>query len=1122
MKPSKSSVPRRRYIPVVIVICVGILLSVASFYIIRHLEFQELKTRFSLDSQNRINAVKREIETALETLQGLHSLYLSSEEVTKSEFQKFTKSSLLKHKGIQALGWIPRVSRSERETFEQLAQADGFPGFRITERESQGKMVRAGEKNEYFPVYFIEPYKGNEAAMGFDMASNPVRLKALNKSRNTGDMSATARITLVQEKEKQNGFLVFSPVYRADVKIDNVEHQRGNLLGFVLGAFRIGDIVKKSYNYLQPKGIDVYLFDESAPQSDRLLYTHLSRLQDDRRPVIANDQDNFVSQTFNVADRKWSIITKPTPEYLDQLEDWHSWGIAISLLLITGMLAFYLKNNLNRTIYIEQLMDKLSREVAEREKSEARISLAEQAWRNTFDSITDFVSVIDLDFRIVKVNKAFAGFLGKKEAELNGQHCFRVFHGLDEPFPGCPHKEMLETKQAVTREIYEPKFGLHMIITASPLFEDGKLKGSVHFVKDISARKKTELALKESRERYSNLFHYSNDAIVLHNLRGDILDVNQKCLDMFGYSSLEIKSMKIQDLHPAETLNKSKKAFETILQRGFVNFEIDCRKKDSRVFPAEVSSSLFEIGGETVIQGLVRDISERKAAEKALRFSEEKFSKAFRSSPAFITISTLKEGRFIDVNNAFLKESGYSREEVIGHTAGELQTWVDPADREKVVHDLLKYGEVSNFETGIRIKSGAVHTVLWSGEIIDIGGEQCIIAVSLDIADRKKLESQLMHAQKMEAVGQLAGGVAHDFNNILTAIISYTHLLKIKLDTEHEQHDSIDKILALSDRASQITRGLLTFSRKQHTEFKPINLNALVRNVEKILAQFIGEDIEISTAFTDKEPTIMADWSQIEQVLMNLATNARDSMPGGGSLTISTDVVELDRKFVDTHGYGKPGTYALLTVSDTGLGMDQETCEKIFEPFFTTKEVGKGTGLGLAIIYGIIKQHGGYITVYSELEQGTIFRIYIKTSGGAVQEEKKTDLTGLAGKGEYILLTEDEGAVRNSIKNILEEFKYNVIEAVDGKDAVEKYAANSDIIQLVILDVVMPRMNGKEVYTEIKKLRPDIRVIFTSGYTADILQKKKVIEEEVVLLSKPVTPADLLSKIKEVLAPDNK
>jgi signal transduction histidine kinase/ActR/RegA family two-component response regulator len=392
-----------------------------------------------------------------------------------------------------------------------------------------------------------------------------------------------------------------------------------------------------------------------------------------------------------------------------------------------------------------------------------------------------------------------------------------------------------------------------------------------------------------------------------------------------------------------------------------------------------------------------------------------------------------------------------------------------------------------------------------------------VIEIVVDVTERKKLEDQLRQAQKMEAIGTLAGGVAHDFNNILTAIIGYGNIVKMKMKPDDPQRVAMDQILASSDRAAHLTQGLLAFSRKQVINPRPIDLNAVVTSVEKLLMRLIGEDVELAVSLSATGLIVMADAGQFEQILMNLATNARDAMLNNGSLGITTQEVELTQDFVVAHGFAKPGKYALITVSDTGTGMDAAIRDKIFEPFFTTKEVGKGTGLGLSIVYGIVKQHNGYINVYSEPGKGTTFKLYFPLIVTEAAEAKTEALIMPTGGTETILVAEDDENVRKLVWDVLTGFGYRMIEAVDGQDAVEKYTARAKEIDMLLLDVIMPKKSGKEVYDAVKAIRPDAIALFMSGYTADIISKKGMFEEGVEFLSKPVSPFDLLRKIRELL-----
>jgi signal transduction histidine kinase len=414
-------------------------------------------------------------------------------------------------------------------------------------------------------------------------------------------------------------------------------------------------------------------------------------------------------------------------------------------------------------------------------------------------------------------------------------------------------------------------------------------------------------------------------------------------------------------------------------------------------------------------------------------------------------------------------------------------------------------------------KDGAIVHADINSVPITIDGAVCNAGFFRDITERKVLEAQLLQAQKMEAVGMLAGGIAHDFNNILTAIIGYGSLLQMKMNESDPLKHNADQIIAAADRAAHLTQSLLAFSRKQIIDPKPVNLNRIIKEVEKLLARIIGEDIELRTAVEEEELIVMADSSQLEQLLMNLATNARDAMPEGGLITISTSRLAMDADYIKAHGYGEPGPYALISFEDTGIGINKKIQEKIFEPFFTTKEVGKGTGLGLSIVYGIVKQHGGFINVYSEPGRGTTFRICFPITQSAVEKPELRKKAASRGGAETILVGEDDPVVRQLTRMILEQSGYAVIEAVDGEEAVAKFAGNRDTIRLLLLDIVMPKKNGRAVAEEIKKTGADVRVLYTSGYTANVIHRKGILEEGFEIITKPFAPRDLLRKVREVL-----
>jgi PAS domain S-box-containing protein len=521
---------------------------------------------------------------------------------------------------------------------------------------------------------------------------------------------------------------------------------------------------------------------------------------------------------------------------------------------------------------------------------------------------------------------------------------------------------------------------------------------------------------------------------------------------------------------------------------------------------------------------VVKDITERKRAEARLRESEERFRDLFENATDLIQIVS-PEGRLLYVNRAWRETLGYSEGEIRGLSVPDI---VDPECDEHckaTFGKIVSEGDVGDIKTIFIAKDGRKVFLEGSGHCKFEGERpESIRCVFRDVTFRKvaeeeraRLEAQLLQAQKMEAVGQLAGGIAHDFNNMLTAIIGYASLLEAKIGTDSPLRPYVDQILSSTERSANLTSQLLAFSRKQMMSPKETDLTELIKGMEVLLKRLIGEDVEFKTCFTDTQLTTMVDRGQMEQVLLNLCTNARDAMPSGGMLAISTDVLELDEKSKRGYDLDRPGRYALIAVTDTGKGMDETTKQKIFDPFFTTKEIGKGTGLGLSIAYGIIKQHNGNIIVYSEPGKGTTFKILLPLITSPVETAKDDRLVAPRGGTEIILVAEDDEAVRTLTSHILREAGYTVIEATDGDDAIHKFTENRDRLKLVMLDVVMPKKSGKEVSDAIRKIKSEIRVLLTSGYTADIISTKGITEERLEFIPKPIAPNALLKKVREIL-----
>ena len=499
------------------------------------------------------------------------------------------------------------------------------------------------------------------------------------------------------------------------------------------------------------------------------------------------------------------------------------------------------------------------------------------------------------------------------------------------------------------------------------------------------------------------------------------------------------------------------------------------------------------------------------------RYRQTLFAKAFRSSPLSITISTLSEGRYLDVNNAFLQMMGYERRDVIGRTAAELGIWADPEDRDRMLKMLGGANVGKALHARLKTRTGEVRETNVSAEVIDVDGTSCMLALTQDVTEARRLENQLRQAQRLGAVGRLAGGVAHDFNNILTVIIGYSELAAYRLGAGHGVSKHLGEIKFAAERAASLTRQLLAFSRQQVLYPRVLDLNGVVNNLMRMLLRLIGEDISLSFN-AGSVNNIKADLGQIEQILMNLVVNARDAMPQGGVISIETSSIDLEDGYVDSHLSVRPGRYVMLSISDTGCGMDEKTVAQIFEPFFTTKVPGQGTGLGLSTVYGIVKQSEGYIWVYSELGRGTTFKIYFPEQKDSEQKTlESTPPLALVIGTETVLVVEDDEALRKLISDLLGSAGYNVLQAANGEAALQLITKYDQHIDLVLTDMLMPAMSGIELSGQIQKVRPNLKVLLMSGYAGDLIARYRLTDGEIMLIEKPFTRHGLLTKIRGAL-----
>jgi two-component system cell cycle sensor histidine kinase/response regulator CckA len=641
-------------------------------------------------------------------------------------------------------------------------------------------------------------------------------------------------------------------------------------------------------------------------------------------------------------------------------------------------------------------------------------------------------------------------------------------------------------------------------------------------------RQRTFERLQISERRYRSLFEGNVAGVFRTAMDGRYLDCNEAYARIYGYASREEVLASSSLARYAHAAEREERLAKLRKERLFTNKETLQRRKDgSSIWVLHNLALLKDEQGNEFIEGTILDVTERKRAEAEILEWKNRYEAAVLASRQIIYDWDPRTNRVtFGVNlEAIL---GYPSDE-IGGVKNRWRELIHPDDLERYVKEMDRVQAIGteplHIEYRVRKKNGPYFTVKDEGNYILDGSEKAghLVGFITDITEQRMLEEQLRQSQKMEAVGRLAGGLAHDFNNLLTVIKGYSRMVLDDPRREEKVRANVEHIDSAAERAASLTRHLLAFSRKQVLQPKVIDLNLLIENLDKMLRRLIGEDILVVTATAETLGSVKADPGQIEQVIMNLVVNARDAMPNGGKLTIETANVELDADYAREHEGVRPGRYIMLAVSDTGSGMDLQTQARIFEPFFTTKELGRGTGLGLSTVYGIVKQSGGHIWVYSELNRGTTFKIYfarVDDPAGKVQHPARS---GVPTEGhETLLLVEDDEQVRELTHSVLVACGYHVLLAENGQAALKICEQHGRDIDLLVTDVVMPGISGREVASQVTARWPNIKVLYMSGYTENSIVHHGVLENGTFFLAKPFTPTTLANKVRGVLDGDSR
>ena len=772
------------------------------------------------------------------------------------------------------------------------------------------------------------------------------------------------------------------------------------------------------------------------------------------------------------------------------------------------------------------LVDITDRKTAEQERQKT-----EQRYRSLFDSMQEGVAIHRLvqtngtpeNYVLLEVNRRYEEILGVRREAVVNRPATSAYGTQDPPYLK-EFASVVETGTPLQFETYFPPMDKHFVISVAPMGEDGF--ATIFF--DNSEQKKTERAIQQANEglaqaeaHYRLMFNCVSDAVFIHDFGVDgfpshFTEVNENACRLLGYAREELLQMGPPDIDTPEEHPEIVARAQKVMAGGELIWEGRLVAKDGRRIPVEVNTHLVDLDGAPTIISCVRDISERKKNEESMR----SLATAIEQATETIVITDL-DGTIQYCNPAFEKVTGYSKKEAIGQNSRVLKSGKHSKDFYERMWATIMQGKVWSGHLTNKRKDGSFYEESATiTPIRDASGEiSGFVAVKRDVTERLQLENQLRQAQKLESIGRLAGGVAHDFNNLLTVINGYSGFLLKELKAGDPLRSYAEQITIAGERAASLTKQLLAFSRKQVIEPRVLDLNSIIRESSVLLRRLIGDDIVLETHLDSSLGQVMADPDQIHQVIMNLAVNARDAMPDGGALDIETLNVELGKDdSAAVHPGAIPGRYVLVTVTDSGHGMDETIRKQVFEPFFTTKGVGKGTGLGLSTVYGIIRQNGGWVDVWSEVGVGTTFKLYLPRIDACPVAERKGTIAVGAGGGETILVVEDESAVRSFAKAALRQHGYPVLGASDGDEALLVAKQFLGEIDLLVTDVVMPGLNGKELADHLRMLYPGLKVLFISGYTADVIAHRGVLDPGVAFLHKPFGQEELAQKVREVLA----
>jgi len=1092
------------------IVVVGFFLSLAATWTIRAFVLYTHQRAFRQQAQEKVVAVAKVLHTLHHTeLEALARFFEASEHVGPGEFDDYT-DFLAENPVIRAWSWARWLPVLDRLPVEKQVRAEDFTGFAIWQWDEKKNRIpvqdRAGNS---CPIVRTTPEEEKQNNLGFDLFSDPLRRRALETAARSRLTSCTVPIQNPVKPDRPAIAQVFRPVFARD--------DASRLRGFALADLEPANLLKSVY-----------------PTETVLLELAVGNSKTTIHPIaVSGEQDALPDARFTVKypifvfGRTFLVTARAGKAFFDLYPFYPAWPVAIAGLVLTFLLAGWFGVVHRKREVLELLVDERTRDLVD---TKNRMELAlHGADLGTWDWHIPSDKMI--------VNENWAKTVGYRLDEI--QPILEDWRTLITPEDRDEAIQVMNLHLQGRSDFYELEHRLRhktghdvwilakgRVIERSP---DGSPLRVCGTCLDTTAQRKVKAALQASEARLRTLIDTLPDLVWLKDTQGVFLFCNKRVERLLGAGEIDVVGKTDYDFMDRERADFFREKDQAAMAAGHAcvnEEELTFADDGHRELVETIKTPMVDDQGNIIgVLGIARDITNRKRFEERIRLSEEKFSKIFAMAPDVIAITRLKDGKIIDVNIGFEETTGWKREEVIGRATTDIHFWAEPSARKEMVAELMAGRDVLDHEMEFLRKDGTRRIGIYSARRIRISDELTLIFILQDTtrsrrleAERRKLEAQLQQSQKLEAIGVLAGGVAHDFNNMLGAIIGYAELAMQTLESSDPMRKNFHKILDAAQRSANLTRQLLAFARKQTIEPVVLDLNAAVEGTLKMLRRLIGENIELAWMPATGQCTVCIDPSQLDQILANLCVNARDAIEEVGKVTIKTGTATFDEDSCTAYADCLPGTYVLLSIGDDGCGMDQETQDHIFEPFFTTKGVGQGTGLGMATVYGIVKQNEGFIQLTSAPDIGTTFDIYLPRQAASVEDENAAAEAAIPhSRGETILMVEDDPTMREMGRMMLQRLEYKVLIAATPNEALRIIEDESTEIQMFITDVVMPEMNGRELADRLLGIRPGLKHLFMSGYTADVIAHRGVLDEGVNFIQKPFSLKDLAVKIREVI-----